>query len=40
MIGVWMNRTEAVWPSALPPPDLEVRDMDDLVARIEATLSA
>ena len=40
MIGVWMNRIDAVWPSALPPPDLEVRDMDDLVARIEATLSA
>jgi putative hydrolase of the HAD superfamily len=40
MIGVWMNRTQAVWPSALPLPDLEVRDMDELVAKIEATLTA
>jgi hypothetical protein len=35
-----MNRTQAVWPSALPLPDLEVRDMDELVAKIEATLTA
>lgn len=30
----WMNRAAREWPAALPPADLEVRDCEELVARI------
>jgi putative hydrolase of the HAD superfamily len=38
LVSVWMNRTSAVWPDKLPRPDIEVRDMEDLVARVAAAL--
>jgi FMN phosphatase YigB (HAD superfamily) len=34
MFTAWINRTAAPWPSSLPPPDLELRELADLdVAR-------
>ncbi len=38
LVSVWMNRTGAEWPDELRRPDIEVRDMDDLVAHVEAAL--
>ncbi len=38
MVSVWMNRTDAAWPTEFPRADIEVRDMEELVARVEASL--
>ncbi len=38
LVSVWMNRTGATWPSALHRPDIEVQDMDALVAHVEGLL--
>lgn len=38
LVSVWMNRTAAIWPTQWPAPDVEVRDMDELVRCVEASL--
>jgi FMN hydrolase / 5-amino-6-(5-phospho-D-ribitylamino)uracil phosphatase len=38
LVSVWMNRTGAEWPADLRRPDIEVADMEGLVARVEASL--
>lgn len=38
LVSVWMNRTEATWPTQWSAPDVEVRDMDELVRCVEASL--
>jgi putative hydrolase of the HAD superfamily len=32
--AVWLNRSGADWPGTLPPPDLEVGDLTELVERL------
>ena len=32
--AVWVNRGRAEWPDTLPPPELEVSDISELVARL------
>ncbi|HUO80698.1 MAG TPA: HAD family hydrolase [Steroidobacteraceae bacterium] len=34
----WMNRGGATWPAALPPPDHEIGDLDELVRIVERLL--
>jgi putative hydrolase of the HAD superfamily len=38
LVSVWMNRTEAQWPREFAKPDIEIKDMNDLVARVESAL--
>jgi FMN hydrolase / 5-amino-6-(5-phospho-D-ribitylamino)uracil phosphatase len=33
MRAVWINRRGTVWPADMPPPDLEIRDLLELVDR-------
>jgi putative hydrolase of the HAD superfamily len=36
MRSCWINRTAAIWPSALPPPDIEVKDLHQLADWLDA----